>query len=72
MNIPKEIQDFTNDLIDWRQDIHRNPEIGFKESRTSKFVEEQLESFGCEVHAGIGGTGVVGVLRHGQGNRSIG
>ena len=72
MNIPKEIQDFTNDLIEWRQDIHRNPEIGFKESRTSKFVAEQLESFGCEVHAGIGGTGVVGVLRHGQGNRSIG
>ena len=72
MNIPKEIQDFTNDLINWRHDIHRNPEIGFKESRTSKFVAEQLETFGCEVHTGIGGTGVVGVLRHGQGNRSIG
>jgi hippurate hydrolase len=72
MNIPKAIQNFASELVDWRRDIHRHPELGFKESRTAKFVAQQLESFGCEVHTQIGGTGVVGVLRNGQGNRSIG
>ena len=72
MNIPKEIQGFADELADWRRDIHRHPELGFKESRTANFVARQLESFGCEVHTEIGGTGVVGVLRSGQKNRSIG
>ena len=71
MNIPKEIQGFADELADWRRDIHRHPELGFKESRTANFVAQQLESFGCEVHTEIGGTGVVGVLRSGQKNRSI-
>jgi amidohydrolase len=72
MNIPPEIQGFEDDLKLWRRDIHQHPELGFEEKRTAKFVAEQLAEFGCEVHAGIGGTGVVGVLRNGPGNRSIG
>ena len=72
MNIPKEIQGFASKLVDWRRDIHRHPELGFKESRTAKFVAQLLASFGCEVHTEIGGTGVVGVLRNGQRRRSIG
>ena len=72
MNIPREIQSFEDDLKLWRRDIHQHPELGFEEKRTANFVAEQLAAFGCEVHAGIGGTGVVGVLRNGPGNRSIG
>ena len=72
MNIPREIQDFAAQLTAWRRDIHRHPELGFKEQRTSRVVAEQLAASGCEVHTGIGGTGVVGVLRGGRGNRSIG
>ncbi len=72
MNIPREIQAFEDDLKLWRRDIHQHPELGFEEKRTASFVAEQLAEFGCEVHAGIGGTGVVGVLRNGPGNRSIG
>ena len=55
-----------------RQDIHANPEIGFTEHRTSDIVAKQLEALGIEVHRGIGGTGVVGVLREGNGPVSIG
>ena len=72
MNIPREIQAFEDDLKLWRRDIHQHPELGFEEKRTASFVAEQLAEFGCEVHTGIGGTGVVGVLRNGPGNRSIG
>ena len=48
----------------WRQDIHRNPELGFDTHRTSGFVTEKLKEFGCDlVRTGIGRTGVVGVIR---------
>ncbi|MER8368069.1 amidohydrolase [Mesorhizobium sp. M1378] len=63
----------TPDVIGWRHHIHANPELGFNEYETARFVAEKLRSFGLEeVHEGIGGTGVVGVLRSGGGTRAIG
>jgi hippurate hydrolase len=62
------------EFITWRHALHRNPGLGFQESFAAGLVEEKLRAFGIdEVHAGIGGTGVVGVL-HGRGrsNRAIG
>ena len=56
----------------WRRDIHAHPELGFEESRTAELVAQQLESFGIEVVRGVGRTGVVGTLRAGSGNRSLG
>ncbi|WP_201512306.1 M20 aminoacylase family protein [Psychrobacter alimentarius] len=51
----------------WRQQIHSQPELGFKEFKTSSFIVDKLKSFGIEVHQGLGGTGVVGVLKNGSG-----
>ncbi len=56
----------------WRRDLHAHPEIGFEEVRTSGIVAAALESWGVEVHRGIGRTGVVGVIRGRPGNRAIG
>jgi len=56
----------------WRRDIHQHPELGFREVRTADKVAGLLEGFGLEVHRGVGGTGLVGVLRRGHGNRAIG
>ena len=61
-----------DELTRWRRDIHAHPELGFEESRTAAIVAEKLRQFGCEVHTGIGRTGVVGVLRSGRGSRTIG
>lgn len=55
-----------------RHDIHSHPELGFEEHRTAALVVEKLQEWGIEVHKGIGKTGVVGVLRRGNSNRSIG
>lgn len=55
-----------------RRDIHAHPELGFEEHRTSQMVAERLREWGIEVHTGIAGTGVVGVLRNGSGKRTIG
>ena len=58
-----------------RRDLHAHPEIGFEEHRTSDIVAAKLASWGIEVHRGLGGTGVVGVVRGRRsagGNRAIG
>ena len=60
------------DVTAWRHAIHADPELGFQERRTAAFVAERLRSFGLEVHEGIAGTGVVGVLRRGNGGGRIG
>ena len=55
-----------------RQDIHAHPELGMEERRTAELVARKLEEWGIEVHRGVGGTGVVGVLRSGNGEAAIG
>lgn len=56
----------------WRRDLHAHPEFGFEERRTSAFVAAKLREFGLdEVVEGVGGTGVVGTLKRGSGNRAI-
>jgi len=72
MKIIKELEHMQAEMQEWRRDIHANPEIAFEEHRTAKIVAEKLESFGIEVETGIAGTGVVGTLKKGGGNRSIG
>ncbi|WP_138485271.1 amidohydrolase [Dyadobacter bucti] len=50
-------------LIAWRQDIHRNPELGDQENRTANLVAEHLRSLGIQVQTAVGGKGVVGILK---------
>jgi amidohydrolase len=67
------IEAFADELTAIRRDIHAHPEIGFEEVRTSGIVAEKLESWGVEVHRGLGTTGVVGVLKgKGSGTKKIG
>jgi len=51
----------------WRHDIHAHPEIAFEEMRTAALVARLLTDFGCVVHTGLATTGVVGVLKTGDG-----
>ena len=72
MPIINRIADFHGDMTEWRRDLHANPELGFQEQRTSEIVAAKLAEWGIEVHKGIGKTGVVGVLKAGNGDRRIG
>lgn len=63
MSIIDRIGAFADELTAIRHDLHQYPEIGFEEVRTSAIVAEKLQSWGIEVHRGIGKTGVVGVLK---------
>lgn len=54
-------------VIEIRRDIHRNPELGFREKRTSGLIADKLRALKFdEVRTGVGGTGVVGVLKGGK------
>ena len=71
MNLLDSLQD-TSAFVTLRRDIHAHPELGFEEHRTSQLVADRLREWGLEVHTGIAGTGVVGVLRCGDGPHTIG
>ena len=72
MAVDERIARMHEELTGWRRDIHAHPELGFEENRTAGLVADRLRAFGCEVHTGIGKTGVVGVLRAGRSKASIG
>src|ERR1700733_5772211 len=63
---------FQSELSAIRRDIHAHPELGLEEYRTADLVAQKLEEWGIEVHRGVGKTGVVGVLRNGNGEVAVG
>ncbi len=63
MNLLDAVRPLEQDLLAFRRDLHAHPELAFAEHRTAQRVAEALEAAGIETHRGIGGTGVVGVLR---------
>ena len=67
MPIINRVADLHDQMIEWRHDIHAHPELAFEDQRTSDIVARELESFGIEVHRGLAKTGVVGVLKTGDG-----
>ncbi len=66
------LQARVGEFISLRRDIHRHPELAFEEHRTSALAADKLEGWGYTVHRGLGGTGVVGTLKRGQGSRRLG
>lgn len=53
-------------IIEWRRDLHQNPELSNREFRTAKIVAGHLQRLGLEVQTGIAKTGVVAVLKGGK------
>lgn len=58
-------------VVAWRRDIHEHPELSGFEVRTARLVAEHLRALGMEVRTGVGGHGVVGVLRGGRPGRTV-
>jgi amidohydrolase len=64
MPIVKRVADLQPDIQAWRRDIHAHPELLYDVHRTAAFVADRLREFGCDqVATGLGGTGVVGVIK---------
>src|SRR5699024_12674207 len=56
----------------WRHYLHENPETAFEEKNTAKFISKKLIEMGYDISDKIGGTGVVGTLKKGEGSKMIG
>ncbi|MBV8120352.1 MAG: amidohydrolase, partial [Alphaproteobacteria bacterium] len=72
MPIIPQVVDYRDELIAIRRDIHAHPELAFAEQRTSDLVAAKLAEYGCEVHRGLAGTGVIGTIRRGNTPAAIG
>jgi amidohydrolase len=72
MQLIDRVVQFRAEIEQIRRDIHAHPELRFEETRTSDIVAEKLAEWGLEVTRGLGGTGVVGTLRHGKSKRAVG
>jgi hippurate hydrolase len=72
MSALETIKTYTEEMTAIRRDFHIHPELGLEEHRTAGIVAQKLESWGIEVHRGVGVTGVVGVIRKGNGGKRVG
>ncbi|EJL88922.1 amidohydrolase [Herbaspirillum sp. CF444] len=72
MDLIKELEASQAEFSRIRRDLHAHPELRYEEHRTSDLVASTLQGWGIPVHRGLGGTGVVGVIRAGTGSRAIG
>lgn len=59
-------------VVEWRRHLHQYPELGNREVKTAKYVEDHLRRLGIEVRTGVAKTGVVGILKGGQSGPVIG
>lgn len=64
-------REITPRVVEWRRDIHRHPELSYQETRTAALVAAHLRALGLEVHTGVGGNGVVGLLRGARPGRTV-
>ena len=64
MPIKNRFAEMQDEITGWRRHLHENPELLFDTPKTSAFITEKLQEFGCdEVVGGIGRTGVVAVIK---------
>jgi metal-dependent amidase/aminoacylase/carboxypeptidase family protein len=64
--IDRRLESVREEIVELRRDIHRHPEVSGQEERTAGVVAARLRSLGLDVQTGVGGHGVVGVLRGGE------
>ena len=66
-----DIREIQDELMDIYRDLHRHPEPGYFEKRSSELIAEYLRSCGLEVMTGVAITGVVGVLDSGRPGKTL-
>jgi amidohydrolase len=59
----KAAQDIKGDIVDWRRDFHKHPELSFEEVRTAGIIAEHLRSLNIETQTEVGKTGVIGTIK---------
>ena len=63
MDFKKLLSDSDSNLISHRRNLHAMPELGFEETKTSKYIQDELTKLGIPIKTNYGKTGVVGVIK---------
>jgi len=63
LNLEKDYSRIESKVVDWRREIHQNPELGNREFKTAEKIAKHLKSLGIEVQTEVAHTGVVGLLK---------
>lgn len=66
----REVESIKGELVEWRRDFHRHPEVNFEERRTSKVIRQFLEGLGLPVRS-VADTGLIGILEGQPGGRTV-
>ncbi len=61
-----------SELQEIRRDLHAHPELSYEEVRTAEVVAQKLTTWNIPIVRGLGGTGIVGIIRNGSSDRAIG
>jgi hippurate hydrolase len=72
MSVLQALQSRAAPFVALRHDLHRHPELGLQEFRTSELLAKQLQSWGYSVTRGLATTGLVAQLRRGNGSKRLG
>jgi len=73
MPVVNRIADYSNDMKEWRQWMHKHPELKFDCHQTAAFVAEKLREFGItEIHEGIATSGIIAIIRGQEDGPTIG
>ncbi|WP_437730183.1 M20 metallopeptidase family protein [Sorangium sp. So ce1335] len=70
-DLSRDVSLLDRDLVAVRRDLHRHPELGYAEVRTSHLVAERLRALGLSVRAGVAGTGVIADLEGERPGRTV-
>ncbi len=70
-NLTNDYVSVADKVIEWRRDIHQNPELSNREFKTAEKIAAHLKSLGIEVQTGVAHTGVVGILKGKRSGKTI-
>ena len=70
-NLEKDYGAIESKVVEWRRDIHQNPELGNREFKTAEKIAKHLKSLGIEVQTGVAHTGVVGLLKGNEAGKVV-
>ncbi|MCG0275453.1 MAG: amidohydrolase [Thermosediminibacteraceae bacterium] len=71
IDVLEEVKKVENDIINWRRELHKIPEVGFDLPKTVDFVKMRLEEMGIEYKVLVNGSAVVGLIRGAHPGRTI-
>ena len=70
-DVLEEVKKIESQIISWRRDLHKMPELGLELPNTSRYVQAQLSQMGIEYHTLVEGNAIVGIIKGSEEGKTI-